>query len=56
MPQENSITKDEMKEIYKTIKQEIQEGKVKAQKLLIMGDMNCKIGCAIKENNSEMTK
>ena len=56
MPQESKTTKEEMKEIYKEIKQEIHEGKVNSQKLLILGDMNCKIGDAINGNNSEVTK
>ena len=56
MPQESETNKKEMKEIYKDIKKEIHEAKVNSQKLLIVGDMNCKVGDSIKGNSTEITK
>ncbi len=55
MPQESETPKEAMKEIYKDIRKEIQEGKKNNQKVIMIGDMNCKIGNKIEGNKEEVT-
>jgi exonuclease III len=56
MPQETETTVVKMKEIYKKIEAEIQESIEKDERLMIMGDFNCKIGIDESSNNSEISK
>ena len=42
--------------MYKEVEEQINKGKNKNQKILIVGDMNCKIGKEISGNKEEVTK
>ena len=57
LPQENETNMEEMGEIYKMMKEEIQEGQKKDQTIILTGDFNCKIGNKeLKGNKAEVTK
>jgi exonuclease III len=55
-PQESRNKIPVYKKLYKRIENQIEEAKERAQKLLILGDFNCKVGEAIKNNKSEISK
>ena len=55
-PQESRTLLAKLKVMYKGIKEQIEEAKKQQQKVLIVGDFNCKIGDAIKGNTEEVTK
>ena len=55
-PQESRTSKEEYKTMYEQIKNQILLAREKQQKILLMGDFNCKIGSAIENNKSEVTK
>ena len=56
MPQEKEIKNKELKAIYKQIEDEVMIAKRFGESVLIMGDLNCKIGDAIVGNTDEVTK
>ena len=55
-PQESRTGRDEYTKMYESINQQILAAKQKDQKLLLMGDFNCKIGTHIAGNTNEVTK
>ena len=56
MPQEKLKSVDELKEIYKLIEEQIEAAIKMNERLVMMGDFNCKIGEIIPGNTSEVTK
>ncbi len=56
MPQESRTKLDTLKEIYREIETEIQEAAENGFSLLLLGDLNCKIGSVIRGNKDEITK
>ena len=56
MPQEKSKSVDELKEIYKLIEEQIETAIKMNERLVMMGDFNCKIGEIIPGNTNEVTK
>ena len=55
-PQESRTVKEEYIKMYESINEQILAAKQKNQKLLLMGDFNCKIGGYIDGNNKEVSK
>ena len=55
-PQESRTAKEAYEEMYENIERQIEIAKQEKQKLLIMGDFNCKVGDVIKGNNAEVSK
>ena len=55
-PQESRTKAKDLKEMYKYIQKQIEEAKRHKQKVLIIGDFNCKIGNHIQGNKDEITK
>ena len=55
MPQESRTLLKDIKEIYKAIDEEVKKAE-KGEKILLMGDFNCKIGSAIPGNATEISK
>ena len=56
MPQESRTKLDKLKEIYKKIEEQVKQAREKNESILIMGDLNCKIGKEIKDNKEEISK
>ena len=56
MPQESRTTLLKLQEIYEKMEEEIIEAQQKGNKILILGDLNCKVGAAIEGNNEEVSK
>ena len=54
-PQESKTSKMVQRAIYKEIEDEVQMAIVRKQKLILLGDMNCKVGECIKGNRKEIT-
>ena len=54
-PQESRTKKAELKRMYDKIKEQIEIGRNNKQKILALGDFNCKIGEEVKGNSSEIT-
>ena len=54
-PQESRTSKEQYKEMYEHIDEQIMMAKQKNQKLLMMGDFNCKIGTVIHGNSTEVS-
>ena len=54
-PQEK-VKVEELKIMYKSIKEQIKEAKAKKQEVLIVGDFNCKVGDIVPGNTEEITK
>ena len=54
-PQESRTKKAELKRMYDKIKEQIEIGRNNKQKILALGDFNCKIGEEVKGNTSEIT-
>ena len=54
-PQESRTSKEKYKEMYEHLEEQILLAKQKNQKLLLMGDFNCKIGNVIKGNTTEVS-
>ena len=54
-PQESRMSKDGLQKVYDAIDQQIQCAKAKHQRILLMGDMNCKVGDMVKGNKPEIT-
>ena len=55
-PQETRTQKVKLKEMYKRIEKEVQKARENEQQIIVMGDMNCKVGDMIDGNNNEVTK
>ena len=55
-PQESRTTLEKYEEMYQSIGNQILLAKQNNQKLMLVGDFNCKIGQTIKGNNEEVTK
>ena len=55
-PQESRTKLEVYKEMYKGIEEQVQHGEEKGQKIVIVGDFNCKIGKEIQGNKEEVTK
>ena len=55
-PQENKTTKDELEDVYGRIESEIKNARKMEQHIIVMGDMNCKIGDLIDGNKEEISK
>ena len=55
-PQESRTAIDGYEEMYQNIEKQILLAKQNNQKLMLMGDFNCKIGHSIKGNNAEVSK
>ncbi len=55
-PQESRTPKEDYKIMYSKLEHQLQQAKERQQKLLLMGDFNCKIGDAIKNNRPDITK
>ena len=56
MPQESRTKLDILKDIYAEIEKEIKDAAENGFSLLILGDLNCKVGDVIKGNTKELTK
>ena len=56
MPQESRTLVHKLREIYESIEAEIADAKQKGESVLIMGDLNCKVGEEINGNTKEITK
>ena len=56
MPQESRTLLEDIKSIYKAIAEEVKMATENDEKLLIMGDLNCKVGLEIKNNKEEVSK
>ena len=54
-PQESRMSKDGLQKVYDAIDQQIQCAKAKHQQILLMGDMNCKVGDMVKGNKPDIT-
>ena len=52
MPQEKDVKIKDIKEIHKKMEEEIEKSKKNKETLILMGDMNCKVGIS----NTEITK
>ena len=55
-PQESRTTLEKYEEMYQSIGNQILLAKQNNQKLMLVGDFNCKIGQTIKGNKEEVTK
>ena len=56
MPQEKDTKVPEIKAIYKKVEEEIEKAKANKEKVIMMGDLNCKIGQLVSGNTEEVTK
>ena len=56
MPQESRTLLKELKVVYQVIEEQINLAKEKGEKILLMGDFNCKIGTVIQGNKEDVTK
>ena len=56
MPQESRTSIETLKEIYRVIEEEVQKSIEMNEKIVVMGDLNCKIGEIIKGNSVVVTK
>ena len=55
-PQESRTAKDKYEEMYESIGNQILLAKQNNQKLMMLGDFNCKVGTTIKGNSVEVSK
>ena len=56
MPQESRTKLDTLKEIYQAIEREIEEAAENGFSLLVVGDLNCKVGGVINGNTEDLSK
>ena len=54
-PQEGRMNKEKLKKIYEGTENEVRKAAENKQKILVIGDMNCKIGDTIRGNKEEVT-
>ena len=55
IPQESRKTVAEMKEVYQSMKEEIEKTEINEEHLIMVGDYNCHVGKTIKENKEKET-
>ena len=55
MPQESRTSLQKLQEIYDVMEEEIADARQKGDRILILGDLNCKIGEVIQGNKAEIT-
>ena len=55
-PQESRTTTEDFKRMYDQISEQVKQAKERQQKVLLMGDLNCKVGDEIGGNKREITK
>ena len=55
MPQESRTKINELKEIYEAIEERVADTRSKGESILILGDLNCKVGKVIEGNTQEVT-
>ena len=56
MPQENKTKLDVIKNIYKKIEEEIERAIRNGERVVLMGDLNCKVGKETEGNTDEVSK
>ena len=56
MPQESQKSKQQLKEIYKEIEEEITRTDQHNERILLIGDFNCKVGKVIEGNEEQISK
>ena len=56
MPQECRTLLKDIKSIYKAIVQEVEAASERGEKIVMMGDFNCKVGLEVAGNNKEVSK
>ena len=54
-PQESRTKVSELRKMYKIIEEQVIKGKERRQKVMIVGDLNCKIGKEIPGNTNQVT-
>ena len=55
-PQENQVDRHQLDNIYQIMRDEIEKAKDEGHVVMIMGDLNCKVGKHIEGNTTEITK
>ena len=55
-PRGDAVKKQELKEMYNRLEEEIGIGKNRGQKIILMGDFNCRVGELIKGNEERISK
>ena len=55
-PQENKVKNEEITNMYETVTKEIQKAIDNDEKIVLMGDFNCKIGGEIRNNKEDVSK
>ena len=56
MPQENTMTINKLKKVYSMIKEEVVKAQAQNEKVMLMGDLNCKVGDIIENNSTVVSK
>ena len=56
VPKGDSTIKSELEKIYERIREEVEMGEAKSQRVVVMGDLNCKVGGLIVGNKEEESK
>ena len=56
MPQESKCKVEEIEEIYKSVKEEVRKAEAGRERVMLVGDFNCKIGNLIPGNTNEVAK
>ena len=54
-PQGSRVNKEMLQKVYDDMDQQIQCAKAKHQHILLIGDMNCRVGDAVRGNKPEVT-
>ena len=55
-PQESRTLVSELTKMYNLIEEQVDKGKERQQKIMVVGDLNCKIGKVIKGNSENVSK
>ena len=55
-PQENKCKLQEVEDSFRNIKDEVRKAEINGEKVLIMGDFNCKIGSIVTGNEEKISK
>ena len=55
-PQESRTSKEVLEKMYDSIQEQIEIAKERQQNVLMVGDLNCKVGDVIQNNKTEITK
>ena len=56
MPQESRTTVQELADCYRKMENEIEKANQEEQHIIIVGDLNCRIGNKVNGNDNAMTK